>query len=75
MTPTMKAQGFPKGQLASHTEPKILQEAKPKAGQTLEIIGERPACPSCKGAMNRVARDTGANIIYRYPGGPVWRAG
>ena len=75
MTPEMKAMGFPKGSWPPIASPKILAEANPRAGQTLEIIGERAACPSCKGAMNRVARETGARITYRYPGGPTWKAG
>jgi hypothetical protein len=75
MTAEMKAQGFPKGQLASHTEPKILNQVRPSSGQRLDIYGERPACNACKGAMNRYAEATGARIVYHYPGGRPWVAG
>jgi hypothetical protein len=36
------------------------------AGETVLITGTRRPCSNCKGAMNRAAKATGANFVYRW---------
>jgi hypothetical protein len=66
MTPAEKALGFPKNTLASHTEARAMKQVPLEAGETITITGQRPPCPSCKGAMNRAVDESGARIIYRW---------
>jgi Pput_2613-like deaminase len=66
MTPEQNAMGFPKGQLASHTEAKAVTATPLKPGESMTITGQEPPCPSCKGYMNRAAKDSGATIQYRW---------
>jgi RHS repeat-associated protein len=66
MTAKQKAMGFPKGSLASHTEAKAIRNNRLKAGQEMRITGQLPPCPTCKGVMNKAARETGAKIRYRW---------
>jgi hypothetical protein len=66
MTPEQKAKGFPRGQLDSHTEPKALRKHALKEGQTMTITGQKPPCPTCKGVMNKAARETGAKVRYQW---------
>lgn len=66
MTAAEKAMGFPKGQLASHTEARAVANTPLQSGQLMTITGQRAPCPSCKGAMNRTANQTGATIKYQW---------
>lgn len=66
MTPEEKALGFPLNTLASHTEARAVRNIPLKEGQMMIITGQKPPCPSCKGAMNRTARETGATIRYQW---------
>ena len=77
MTPEEKALGFPRSTLATHTENRAMRDLTPdlKPGDTVRIKGDYPACPSCKGAMNRAHEKTGARIIYEVPGTEPWEAG
>lgn len=68
MTPVEKALGFPKGMMASHTEARAVTSNVLSKGETMTITGQLPPCTSCRGAMNRVATETGATIQYQ------WRA-
>jgi RHS repeat-associated protein len=43
-------------------------------GDAVFIEGTRPPCTSCKGAMNRIVVDRGANVRYIWPQG-TWDAG
>jgi RHS repeat-associated protein len=60
-----EAMGFPLGNLASHTERRLMRLPF-KEGDVVELWGSRPPCPACKGAMNRAAREKGAKITYRW---------
>jgi len=42
-------------------------------GDSVLNEGTLPPHPACKGAMNRVATNTGADITYQWPGG-IWMA-
>lgn len=77
MTPEEKALGFPRSTLATHTENRAMRDLMPdlKSGDTVRIKGEYPACPSCKGAMNRLHEKTGTRIIYVAPATKPWEAG
>jgi RHS repeat-associated protein len=66
MTAAEKALGFPRAQLASHTEARAVSGNSLKPGQTMTITGQRAPCPSCKGAMNRAAAESGATIRYQW---------
>lgn len=66
MTPDEKALGFPRNTLASHTEARAVRDTPLSSGQSMTITGQRPPCPSCRGAMNRAAREGGANIQYQW---------
>lgn len=66
MTPTEQALGFPKNTLASHTEARAVRNTPLEAGQSMTITGQLPPCPSCKGAMNRAAQESGATIKYQW---------
>jgi hypothetical protein len=74
MTPEEAALGFPRSSLATHTEARSMRELDLQAGDTVVIRGQYSPCPSCKGAMNRAAADSGASITYEWPEG-IWRAG
>jgi hypothetical protein len=76
MTDEQKAMGWPKGPSLSHSEQKAMRELGERLedGDTVVIQGEKPPCSNCKGAMNRAADDSGAVIIYEWPGGS-WVAG
>ncbi len=71
MTPAEKAMGFPKGQLASHTEARAVTRIPLQSSQSMIITGQRPPCPSCKGYMNRAAQNSGAKIRYRWREGGI----
>jgi RHS repeat-associated protein len=73
MTPAEKKLGFPKGPLASHTENRATRRIPMKAGDKAVFKGKYEPCPSCKGAMNRKAARTGADIEYRWED-KVWKA-
>ena len=78
MTPEEQALGFPKNTLASHTEARAVRSMPPGPGETMTITGQRPPCPTCKGPMNRTAKETGGTIIYRWRENGVtrtWTAG
>ena len=77
MTPEEKALGFLRSTLATHTENRAMRDLTPdlKPGDTVRIKGKYPACPSCKGAMNRAHEKTGTRIIYEAPGTEPWEAG
>jgi hypothetical protein len=66
MTPEEVALPFPRNTLASHTEARAVRSIPLEEGQTMVITGQRPPCPSCKGAMNRTTRETGATIQYQW---------
>jgi uncharacterized protein YukE len=67
---------FPNGMMRSHSERKAMAELgeKLEEGDTVILEGELPPCTQCKGAMNRAAEESGAVIIYEWPGGR-WIAG
>ena len=46
-----------------------------KPGDTVRIKREYPACPSCKGALNRAHEKIRARIIYEALGTEPWEAG
>lgn len=71
MTAAQKAMGYPKGQLASHTEPKTLARTNLQAGDILAIKGTKPPCPSCRGYMNRAAAEFNATVHYLW-GNEYW---
>lgn len=73
MTPEEAALGFPQSSLATHTERRILADTPLEAGDKLTIHGEYPPCPTCKGAMNKAGRESGADIEYRW-GDSSWSA-
>ena len=78
MTPAEQALGFPRNTLASHTEARAITNIPLQAGETMTITGQFPPCPTCKGVMNRAARESGATIIYRWRENGVtvtWTAG
>jgi RHS repeat-associated protein len=68
MTAEEAALGFPLSSLATHTENRAVRNLTLNSGDTMIIEGQYPPCPSCKGAMNRAARESGASIIYRWAG-------
>ncbi|NUQ76264.1 MAG: hypothetical protein HUU21_22215 [Polyangiaceae bacterium] len=74
MTAAEKALGFPRSSLATHTEVRTVTKIHLQAGDEMVIKGQYSPCPSCKGAMNKAASQTGAKIIYTWPGG-TWIAG
>ncbi|MGH6614422.1 hypothetical protein [Sphingomonas sp.] len=66
MTLEEQALGFPKNTLASHTEARAVRGTDLQPGDTMTITGQNPPCPSCKGAMNRAATESGATIRYQW---------
>ncbi|MCR9161952.1 MAG: RHS repeat-associated core domain-containing protein [Nannocystaceae bacterium] len=64
MTAAEKALGFPRSSLATHTESRAVRRIPLQKGDTMIIEGSYPPCPSCKGAMNKAARESGATIHY-----------
>ncbi|MEQ1933724.1 MAG: RHS repeat-associated core domain-containing protein, partial [Fimbriimonadaceae bacterium] len=66
MSAAEKALGFPRGSLASHTEARAVRGNSLEAGQSMTITGQQAPCPSCKGAMNRAATESGATIKYQW---------
>jgi hypothetical protein len=68
MTEAERALGFPQNTLATHTEARALKTAL-KPGQSMTITGQNPPCPTCKGRMNKAARESGGTITYQ------WRQG
>lgn len=74
MSPEERALGFPRSSLATHTEARAVRRFPLRPGDSMTIRGRYPPCPSCKGAMNRAAREQGATILYEWPGG-TWTAG
>jgi hypothetical protein len=66
MTPEEAALGFPRSSLATHTEARAVRQVPLQAGDQMLIKGQYPPCPSCKGAMNRTAREAGADITYTW---------
>ena len=74
MTAAEKALGFPRSSLATHTEVRAVTKIPLQAGDEMMIKGQYSPCPSCKGAMNTAASQSGARIIYTWPEG-TWIAG
>jgi hypothetical protein len=74
MTAAEKALGFPRSSLATHTEARAVTKIPLQAGDEMVIKGQYSPCPSCKGAMNTAASQSGARIIYTWPDG-TWIAG
>jgi len=66
MTPEEQALGFPKNTLASHTEARAVKQTALEKGQSMTITGQNAPCPTCKGAMNKAAGETGATIKYQW---------
>jgi hypothetical protein len=77
MTPEEAALGYPQSVKAAHTEARACREIKLLPGDTLIIHGERPPCRDCKGAMNKLYRDTNGqvNILYTHDAGEEVRNG
>jgi hypothetical protein len=73
MTAEESALGFPRSTLATHTEARAVRVPMQR-GDVMIIQGQYAPCPSCKGAMNRAARETGATIHYLWEN-QVWTAG
>ena len=69
MTPEEAALGFPRSSLATHTENRAVRQVPLQPGDTMNIAGQYPPCPSCKGAMNKAAKESGASINYVWPDG------
>jgi hypothetical protein len=65
--------GFPRSSLATHTEARAARVPL-RQGDTMIIEGLYPPCPSCKGALSRAARESGAEIYYFWKD-KVWKAG
>jgi hypothetical protein len=74
MTSEEAALGFPRSTLATHTEARAVKQFPLEEGDVMDIEGEYPPCPTCKGVMNSAARSQRASINYSWPGG-TWRAG
>lgn len=74
MSAQERALGFPRSSLATHTEARAVRRFPLQPGDSMTINGRYPPCPSCKGAMNRAAREQGATVVYQWPGG-TWTAG
>lgn len=66
MTPEEQSLGFPRNTLASHTEARAVRSMELELGGRMTITGQSPPCPSCKGAMNRAASESGATIKYQW---------
>lgn len=64
MTADERAMGFPKGQQASHTENRAMRDGEFSSGDKVIIEGQYEPCKTCKGAMNKTARSSGAEITY-----------
>lgn len=73
MTAEERALGFPRSSLATHTEARAAR-IELKQGDVMIIEGQYAPCPSCKGAMNRAASASGAEIYY-YWLDLAWKAG
>ena len=77
MTPEEQALGFPKGSLASHTEARAVNNTVLNPGDNMTIVGQSRPCPSCKGAINKAAKETDASIQYKWREGgqtQIWNA-
>jgi Pput_2613-like deaminase len=74
MTPEEAALGFPRSSLATHTEARAVRQVPLQAGDEMLIEGSYPPCPSCKGAMNQAARNSGARITYTWDD-QIWTTG
>ena len=57
---------FPQNTLASHTEARAVRNTPLQPGQSMTITGQRPPCPSCKGAMRKASENTGADVGYQW---------
>lgn len=66
MTAAEAALKFPRSSLATHTENRAARGSVLAAGETMIITGQYRPCPSCKGAMNKASRESGATIKYRW---------
>jgi hypothetical protein len=66
MTLEEQALGFPRNTLASHTEARAVRTMPLEPGGSMTITGQNPPCPSCKGAMNQAATESGATIRYQW---------
>ncbi len=73
MTVEEAALGFPKSSLATHTEARAVKFGL-QEGDTMIIQGQYAPCPACKGAMNKAAAESGAEIHYLW-GDQSWTAG
>jgi hypothetical protein len=74
MTAEEAALGFPRSSLATHTEARAVTLIPLREGDTMIIQGQYPPCPTCKGAMNKAAAASGAEIHYIW-GDNSWSAG
>jgi Pput_2613-like deaminase len=74
MTADEAALRFPQSSLATHTENRAARSVPMQQGDVMVIQGQYPPCTTCKGAMNKAARESGASIIYTWEG-QVWMAG
>jgi hypothetical protein len=72
MTAEQRAQGFPKGPQATHTEAKAIADAPLHRGDTLRITGQYDPCQACRAAMQK-ASEGGKTVEYWWQGG-VFRA-
>jgi len=73
LTADETALGFPRSSLATHIEARAMTSQDLGEGDSVLNEGTLPPHPACKGAMNRVATNTGADITYQWPGG-IWMA-
>lgn len=73
MTAEEAALGFPKSSLATHTEARAVKLPL-QQGDSMIIQGSYPPCTSCKGLMNKAARESGAGIHYVWED-QIWSAG
>ncbi len=69
MTPEEKELGFPRSTLATHTENRAMRQVDIASGDVVNISGEYPPCTSCKGAMNKKAKEVGCVVNYSWPEG------
>jgi hypothetical protein len=66
----MEQHGENEANLRSHTEAKAIREIPLEPGQTMRIEGQYDPCMSCQRRMRAAATESGATIIYWWPGGP-----
>lgn len=74
MTAEESALGFPLSVFFAHTEARAARSILLQLGGTMIVDGLYPPCPSCKGAMNKAASESGATIHYLWEQN-IWTAG